>query len=134
MFCRIHQIGSPISKTESMNFCNEYLFIMISFSTALNWEKKLFLTNKLFVFYYANWEKLVEKISETNWWNHLMNSFLVTIRRPCTLPSWPQEYTGCDVRKLPKPEVTLMDQEDQDHLMISRWIGKCLLIISLQKM
>ena len=58
-----------------------------------------------------------------------MNGPLVTIRRHCTLPSWPQEYTGCDVRKLPKPEVTLMDREDQDHLMISRWIGKCLLII-----
>ena len=58
-----------------------------------------------------------------------MNGPLVTIRRPCTLPSWPPEYTGCDVRKLPKPEVTLMDQVDQDHLMISRWIGKCLLII-----
>ena len=60
-----------------MNFCNEYLFIMISFSTAVNWEKKLFFTNKLFVFYYSNWEKFVEKISETNWWNYLMNSLLV---------------------------------------------------------
>ena len=41
-----------------------------------NWEKTLFWTNEKFVFFFncSNWEKFVEKIRETNWWNYLMNS------------------------------------------------------------
>ena len=45
-----------------------------------NWEKKnLFGTNKKLVSFFncSNWEKLVEKTSEKNWWKHEMNSFYV---------------------------------------------------------
>ena len=39
-----------------------------------NWD--FFLTNKKFVFFFncSNWERFVDKIGETNWWKHLMNS------------------------------------------------------------
>ena len=68
-----------------MNLCNEYLFITISFSTAVNWEKKLFLTKS--VFYYSNWEKFVEKISESNWWKHLLSS-LFDSKSKCYSPQF----------------------------------------------
>ena len=41
-----------------------------------NWEKRQFGKNKKFISFLkcSNWEKFVEKISEPNWWKHLMNS------------------------------------------------------------
>ena len=47
------------------NICYDFCF---------NWEKNQFWTNKKFVFFFncSNWEIFVEKISETNWWKHLM--------------------------------------------------------------
>ena len=39
-------------------------------------DKKLFSTNKKFVFFFncSNGEKFAEKIRQTNWWKHLINS------------------------------------------------------------
>ena len=66
----VHQIVSPMSNSESTN-----LLTNICYDFLLKWqtEKKLcFWTNKKFVFFFkcSNWEK----IRETNWWKHLMNS------------------------------------------------------------
>ena len=72
---RIHQIFSPIYKSGSTNFLKEYFFWFLF--QLVNWEKKtVFMTNKKFVSFFngSNWEKFVEKIRETNWWKHLMNS------------------------------------------------------------
>ena len=68
---------SPISISESTNFFNSHLLWFLS--QLANWEKKLFWTKKKFVFYFncSSWKKIMEKISETNWWKHLMNSLLV---------------------------------------------------------
>ena len=48
---------------------------MICFSNG-KLRKRLFWTNNKFVFFFncTNWEKFVDKIGETNWWKHLMNS------------------------------------------------------------
>ena len=72
---RIHQMVAPILNTEYTDFCNEYLF-SDSIFTQKTEKKTLFWTNKKFAFFSScsNWEKLVEKISETNWWKDLMNS------------------------------------------------------------
>ena len=63
-----HQIVSPIS-----NFFNEY-FLWFLFQLA-NWEKTLLWTNEIFFSYCSNWEKIMYKIGETNWWKALMNLF-----------------------------------------------------------
>ena len=49
---------------------------MISFSTGKLRNKNCF-GPIIFFFNYPNWEKFVEKIGQTNWWNHLMNSLNV---------------------------------------------------------
>ena len=68
-----HQIVSPILNFESSNYFNEYLLWFI-FQLA-NWKKKSW-TIKKFVFFFNcwNWENFMEKISEINWWKHVMNS------------------------------------------------------------
>ena len=64
---QIHQIVSPISRIPNLR-----IFPMnIYYDLFLNWQidkKKLFWTNKKFVFFFnwANWEKSVEKNSETS--------------------------------------------------------------------
>ena len=68
------------------DFFNEYLLWFL-----FNWQtekKKLFWTNKKLVFFFncSNWGKFVEKIRETNWWKHLMNSiFEFPSSLPCFL-------------------------------------------------
>ena len=64
-----------------MNIC------LLLFLFQLQWteKKKLFLTKS--VFYYSNWEKFVEKISESNWWKHLLSS-LFDSKSKCYSPQF----------------------------------------------
>ena len=80
---RIHQMFSPISICDLRFTIYESRFLLknIYYDFCFNWqteEKILFWTRKKFVFYFncSNWEKFVEKISETNLWKHLMSSLL----------------------------------------------------------
>ena len=63
-----------------LDFCiYQYFWKNISYYLFFNFQtetKSLFWTNKDFFFFFncSNWEEIVEKISESNWWKHLMNS------------------------------------------------------------
>ena len=66
------------SNSESTNFTSEYL-LWFFFSTG-KLRKKLFWTNKKFVFFVncSNWERFEDKIGEPNWWKYLINSLYVS--------------------------------------------------------
>ena len=72
------------------------LLTNIYYDCFFNWQtekKNLFWTNKKFVFFFncSNWEKIVEKIRETNWWNYLMDSLKVEIDEEDSSVTRPEE-------------------------------------------
>ena len=65
-----------------MSVCVWFLFQLAKWG-----KKNLFWTKNTSVFFFncSNWEKVVEKISETNRWKHLMNSLNEWIYLHCIL-------------------------------------------------
>ena len=66
-----------------------------SYNFFFNWQtetKQPVLNNNKFIFFFncSNWEKFMEKIHETNWWKHLMNSLQVIL---CQTHSFLHELT-----------------------------------------
>ena len=97
--------------SKNISIFKEYLLWFL-FQLA-NWEKRLVWTNNKFVFFFncSYREKLLEKISETDWWKSLMNSLICS--------SWNVPFKGFRFRYFFQPLQTKLVTATASPCLIS---------------